>query len=169
MVKATQLTFKDVEVNGRTRMIATTPEGSLREAVAHATVDPYGFYRAQLYNAKGGLTRTNLSAKSVRRMTNLKKSMVAYAKEYGSSEQAAAIGAMDAGRLAWMEEQGLIDAEEYFRYDDANVTPLGSTKKHGLEPHVQRYIDTYNALSGQMLEARREHNARTRARRASTA
>lgn len=91
--------------------------------------------------------RDNLSKKKRIQAMNLKKSLVAYAREYGSSGQAEQIDRMNSARLYWLFEHDAIILEEFFAYteDSGFDRYMGD----GTEATtIQKYIDTYNALLG---------------------
>lgn len=148
-----QLTMDEIEVNGRKRKIVHEPYEHTDEAFKSATVPAKEFYKVKYRQH---------SARTTSGANNLKNGMVQYARMYGTDEQADAIQAMDASRLQWMYNQRIIDTEEYFVYDDSNVSKEGNPVRHGkvMESTIQRYIEYYNELEirsrAEIRESRRK-------------
>lgn len=94
------------------------------------------------------LKYNNLSRKTRKQAKDLKASMVAYAEQYGTKEQARQISKMNSARLLWMLGHGVIILDEYFSYGD-NSDDWELYMMQGSQSKVmQRYIDSYNALMG---------------------
>lgn len=148
-----KLEANEVNINGHKRTVLTQPPEHTAEAFQSVFVPAKEFYNIKY---------RELGAKRSRGANNLKNGMVQYAKYYGTADQVEALEAMDANRIQWMYENGIIDDQEYFYYDDKNVSKAGGVIRHGQvhDATIQRYIEFYNTLEqrgrAEIRESRRK-------------
>lgn len=148
-----RLEADEVNINGHKRTIVSVPYQHTLEEERLESVPAREFYNIK-YRDLGSARSAGGS--------NLKKGMVAYAQYYGTAEQVDALEAMDANRIQWMYENGIIDTDEYFVYDDKNVSSRGGVIRHGhvQDSTIQRYIEYYDRMEergrAEIRESRRK-------------
>lgn len=87
---------------------------------------------------------SNLSRKQRKLARDLKSSMLAFVKDYGTKEQYARFEKISSARIAWMFQNGTINLEEFFGYTDTDE--LGLMMTHSQASRVQRVLDDYDRM-----------------------